>query len=269
MGRKEVLERLTGVIDFRYEKYLLEHFGRLPSYYLDSLKDAHDQLLGFVDDSFERLCLSIILLELSWLHNNTVRDEVLYKKIKPTLSSGANDLNKVIEAYKEHPQNVECIDIKVKHPDNYLKIPTSDIDTNVKKDPMGRWFQVTGYEPIKLMMKAVLTDHIVNKVKGLAKSEDEIEYGISQLPTGKTSVTNSFFKKGAFLLNDYLKAHVDIYRSERETFYCCALLLQSIGIRPDYRNIDTLILDPKKRKKSMINNISRVIKPPKVKSTKK
>ena len=57
----------------------------------------------FVSNSpFERYCIAMLLLEMSFNHNQWRSEELSYKKLNPQRQDGANSLLKILEAFESN-----------------------------------------------------------------------------------------------------------------------------------------------------------------------
>ena len=245
---KRIKKRLNKFTKFHYQKYIISTPSRdLDEIYLSEINKIIDQYKGFCKNEFEIVCLAVLILELSFLKRSKSWEITLNNKTKPLLNDGASNLIKAIEAFNVNPNNIEEITIKTKHPENFLESNTANPD-KITKDPSGPYLKISGRIAINLVMNGVSNKQTVKELQTIAKANK---------PEKKDPI--NFFKESAKTLYPYLKKYFDYLPSENKRYYLGAHLLDSVEIKPNYRNQAKLEQDEIAYKRAMINNFKKAV----------
>ena len=252
---KKIRERLKKFIGFHYEKYVLESNNQINSSeneivtnYQAEIEKISKKYKGFCINNFEAICLSIFILELSFLKSTESWEITLNNNTRPTLNNGASELLKAIEAFGLNPLNIEEITIKTKHPDNYLKDKKYDPEKTAK-DPTGKHLNISGRIAINHIMNVADDEEAIKELQTIANGDT---------PEKKEPI--NFFKESAKALYPYLNKYFDHLPSENERYYLGGHLLDSVEIKPKYRNLANLEKDENAYKKAMISNFKKAVK---------
>ncbi|MDB4710313.1 hypothetical protein OAF16_01130 [Flavobacteriales bacterium] len=244
----KIKERLSKFIDFKYESYVLgvKNKSFLKTYEDEILKTSK-HFRGYCKNEFEAMCLGVFTLELAHLKRTESWEITLNNKTKPLLNDGANNLLKAIEAFNVNPNNIEQITIKTKHPDNFLESTTVNTD-KITKDPSGPYLNISGLIAINRVMNGVSNKQAIKELQTISKANK---------PEKKDPI--NFFKESAKTLYPYLKKYFNHLPSENERYFLGAQLLDTVEIKPNYRNLAKLEQDEIAYKRAMINNFKKAV----------
>ena len=246
---KEIHKRLEKFIDFQYEKYVLEanNLEFLENYHID-IQNTAQKFLKYCKDEIDALCIGVILLEISHLNSFESRAENINNKIKPLLNPGSNELLEAIKAFELNAYNIEEIIIKTKQPKDYITDPNYNPKDH-KKGSYLKHLKISGRIAINHIMNVADDEEAIKELQTIANRDT---------PEKKEPI--NFFKESAKALYPYLNKYFDHLPSENERYYLGGHLLDSVEIKPKYRNLANLEKDENAYKKAMISNFKKAVK---------